>query len=76
MIYHTYTPRSPLLKFVEFLWIREGYNVSKAQAHLLPTGSMELVINLRENSIPLFDRHSRLQHGNARGSIICGVHYY
>lgn len=67
MIYYTYIPRSPLSQFVEFFWFREGYNVPKAQARLLPTGSMELVINLRENSIPLFD-------GNASDSIICGAH--
>ncbi|MBE9193289.1 helix-turn-helix transcriptional regulator [Gloeocapsopsis crepidinum LEGE 06123] len=74
MIYCTYIPRSPLSQFVEFFWFREGYNVPKAQARLLPTGSMELVINLRENSIPLFDRSSRVQYGNARGSMICGPH--
>ncbi|MUL37983.1 DUF6597 domain-containing transcriptional factor [Gloeocapsopsis dulcis] len=74
MIYYTYIPRSPLSQFVEFFWFREGYNVPQAQARLLPTGSMELVINLRENSIPLFDRCSRVQYGNARGSMICGAH--
>jgi AraC-like DNA-binding protein len=74
MIYYTYLPRPPLSQFVEFLWFREGYNVSKAQARLLPIGSMELVINLRSDTIPLFNRHSRKQCGNARGSMICGVH--
>jgi AraC-like DNA-binding protein len=74
MIYHTYLPPSPLSQFVEFLWFREGYNVSRAQARLLPTGSMELVINLRSDTIPLFDRHSRKQCGVAQGSMICGAH--
>lgn len=74
MIYRTYEPRPPLSHFVEFLWYREGYNVPQAQARLLPIGAMELVINLRSEVIPIFDRHSRIQCGSARGSIICGVH--
>ncbi|MUG99423.1 helix-turn-helix domain-containing protein [Scytonema sp. UIC 10036] len=74
MIYQTYLPCSPLSQFVEFLWFREGYNVSKAQARLLPIGSMELVINLRSDTIPLIDRYTRKRSGNARGSTICGAH--
>lgn len=74
MIYHTYLPGWPLSQFVAFLWFREGYNVPKAQARLLPIGSMELVINLREDAIPLFDRQSRARRGSTRGSRICGVH--
>lgn len=74
MIYHTYLPRSPLSQFVAFLWFREGYNLPKAQSRLLPIGSMELVINLRSDAIPLFDPHTRARCGSTRGSRICGVH--
>lgn len=74
MIYQTYLPRLPLSQFVEFLWIREGNNLPKAQSRLLPIGSMELVINLYEDRIPLFDRHSRTQRGSTNGTMICGAH--
>lgn len=74
MIYHTYVPRSPLSQFVAFLWCSEGDDLPKAQVRLLPIGSMELVINLRKDAIPLFNRHSRSRCGSTGGSRICGVH--
>jgi AraC-like DNA-binding protein len=74
MIYQTYKPRSRLSQFVEFLWSREGENLPEAQSRLLPIGSMELVINLQEDEIPLFDRDSRLQSGSTRGLMLCGAH--
>jgi AraC-like DNA-binding protein len=75
MIYHTtYRPRSPLSQFVEFLWLREGDHPSQFQSRLLPIGSMELVINLHEDRIPLFDRQSRAECGSTNGTMICGTH--
>ncbi len=35
---------------------------------------MELVINLHEDRIPLFDPHSRVERGSTNGMRICGVH--
>lgn len=75
MLYQaTYQPRSPLSQFVEFLWFREGNHLPQSQSRLLPIGSMELVINLYEDRIPLFDRHSRAECGSTNGTMICGVH--
>jgi AraC-like DNA-binding protein len=73
MIYQTYQPRSPLSQFVEHLWLREGDNQPKAQSQLLPIGSMELVINLHEDRLPLIERRSRLQIGSTNGTMICGA---
>lgn len=75
MIYYTtYRPRSPLSQFVEFLWFREGDHLPQSQSRLLPIGSMELVINLHEDRIPLFDRQSRAECGSTNGTMICGTH--
>jgi AraC-like DNA-binding protein len=75
MIYQTtYRPRSPLSQFIEFFWFREGDHLPQSQSRLLPIGSMELVINLHEDRIPLFDRHSRAECGNTNGTMICGIH--
>jgi hypothetical protein len=35
---------------------------------------MEIVINLREDSIALYDHHSRAQCSNTSGSRLCGIH--
>jgi AraC-like DNA-binding protein len=74
MIYQTYQPQSPLSQFVEVLWMREGDNLPQTQSCLLPIGSTELVINLLEDRIPLFDISSRVQIGNTNGSMLCGAH--
>jgi len=74
MLYQTYRPRSPLSQFIEFLWLREGDHLPQSQSRLLPIGSMELVINLHEDRIPLFDRQSRAECGSTNGTMICGIH--
>jgi AraC-like DNA-binding protein len=74
MNYQTYQPRSPLSQFIEVLWMREGDNLPQTQSCLLPIGSMELVINLYEDRIPLFDRESRLPIGSTNGLMLCGAH--
>lgn len=54
--------------------MREGDDLSAVQTRLLPMGTMELVINLNEDSIPLFDRQSRIQQGSTNGIMLCGTH--
>lgn len=73
MIYQTYQPRLPLSQFVEFLWYWEGDNLP-SRSCVLPIGSMELVIDLHEDKIPLFDLYSQTQFGSTKGARICGVH--
>ncbi len=74
MIYQTYQPLSPLSQFVDFFWSREGDNLPQWQSRLLPIGSVELVFNLCEDRIPLFDRHSWRECGSTSGMRICGTH--
>ncbi len=74
MMYKTYQPRPPLSRFIEFFWIRESDNSLVVQTRLLPIGTMELVINLNEDSIPLFDRQSRKQQGSTNGTMLYGTH--
>lgn len=74
MIYRTYRPCLPLSQFIEFLWYWEGDSEPKSRAYLLPIGSMELVIDLHEDKIPLFDLGSQIQCGSTKGVRICGVH--
>jgi AraC-like DNA-binding protein len=74
MLYRTYQPRSPLSQFIKFLWIREGDHLPETQSRLLPIGSMELVINLHEDRLPLFDPDSRTEQGSTNGTRLCGAH--
>jgi hypothetical protein len=75
MIYHTYIPRPPLSQFVKFLWSSEGNDTPSPMVKLLPIGSMELVINLDADTIPLFDPTSRERCGSTSSMRLCGIHF-
>jgi hypothetical protein len=53
------TPRPPLSGFVEVLWSFEGTAPSHQLERLLPDGSVELVINLREDRTRVYDRQDQ-----------------
>ena len=74
MIYQIYQPRSPLSQFVKFLWYWEEEDSPKSRSCILPLGSMELVIDLREDAIPLFELSTQSQSGTTRGARVCGIH--
>jgi AraC-like DNA-binding protein len=73
-IYRTYIPRPPLTTFVDKLWLYENYSPSHSKERRLPDGSMELVINLREDVIRLYDprHHDRVL--SLRGCVFSGTH--
>ena len=81
MIYRQHTPRPPLSDFIELLWLFEEAASSHASERVLPTGTVELVINLRENTAGSFDAvvagpHSRFfVLDTSRPSSIIGVHF-
>lgn len=47
MMYARRAPRAPLSDFVDLLWLFDGYAPGHAQERLLPTGTVELVIDMR-----------------------------
>jgi len=74
MIYKTYQPCLPLSQFIEFLWYWEEENATEAQSCILPMGSVEWVIDLHEDHLPIFDLRRQTQCGSTRGARLCGVH--
>jgi len=51
----TWFPRPPLSDFVELLWFAEGTPATHAKERLLPTGTMELVLNLRDDAMSVYE---------------------
>lgn len=47
---HRIPSRPPLAHFVALLWLSEGYVQPHSAERLLPTGSMDRVVNLNEHS--------------------------
>src|SRR5262245_7488591 len=44
-----YVPRPPLSHFVEIIWLYEHYGAGHPRERVLPTGTTELVIDLRDH---------------------------
>jgi AraC-like DNA-binding protein len=68
-------PRAPLNEFVEMLWFcEEPEGLPHARERLLPTGTVELVINLKEDATRTYDKHDIAQFDTMAGSVVCGIH--
>jgi hypothetical protein len=67
-----YKPGPPLDRFVECLWLWDGQARPHAMERILPDGSMQIVVNLAEDRIPLYDRATGAPAGSTRGVILCG----
>lgn len=60
MVHRAVVPPPPLSDFVALLWLYDGYAPPHSRERLLPTGTIELVIDLREAS--------------RGGTVVCGAH--
>lgn len=69
----TYIPKPPLADFVEMFWLLEGHTQA-AKERALPTATVELIFDLREDSLRVFDRQHPNHVQSFRGGMICGPH--
>src|SRR6516165_3438802 len=74
MISYFHTPGPPLSQFVELFWYYEGVTLPHTKERLLPQGSVELVINLREDRCRVYDHVRQEEYQSLPGAIVCGPH--
>ncbi len=74
MHYLTHVPRPPLSEFIHFLWLYAGYTQPHAKERVLPTGEMQLVINLLEDKACIYDRDNPDRCQTFRGALLSGAH--
>jgi AraC-like DNA-binding protein len=74
MLHLTHVPRPPLVHFVRLLWLYEGYRQPHAKERALPTGEMQIVINLLEDKFRIYDRDDTDRCQTFRGSLLSGAH--
>src|ERR1700691_4502039 len=74
MLYLTHVPRPPLSQFVHLLWLYEGYTQPHAKERILPTGEMQIVINLLEDHSCVYDRDDTDRCQTFGGSLLSGAH--
>src|SRR4051794_3480799 len=70
----TYRPRPPLSAFVDILWLAEGDAPAHPKERLLPTGTVELVIDLRNDTLRVYDGQRPDRFQTFRGAVVCGAH--
>ena len=74
MLFLRHVPGPPLSKFVDMLWLYEGYTQPHAKERILPTGEMQIVINLLEDRSSVYDRDDTDHCQNFGGSLLSGAH--
>lgn len=68
----TYIPGPPLSDFVALFWWYGGEDPAHAKERLLPTGTVELVINLRQDRLRVYDRQDTDRFQAFGGALVCG----
>jgi len=56
MLYRSYIPAAPLSDFIEDFWLYDNYRPVHLKERILPSGTTELVINLRDNELRVDER--------------------
>lgn len=74
MLYRLYSPPPPLGHFVELLWLYEGFRPAHRRERLLPTGTVEIVFNLREDRSVTYAQQDIGRPVARSGAIVCGAH--
>ena len=73
VLYLSHFPGPPLSQFVDRLWILTGAQIPRKE-RILPGGTIELVINLRENEIRIHDPLQPQRCKRFSGAILSGVY--
>jgi AraC-like DNA-binding protein len=73
-IFNFYKPKPPLSKFIDNFWLYEGYNAEHKTERILPTGTLELVINLQQNELRFCDAERPENCFRFSGAVVSGAH--
>ena len=74
MIVTAHIPRTPLNHFIDLIWFHEGLNSPHQLERVLPEASIELIINLRDETRHTFDPTSHQPQQSYRRSWLSGPH--
>jgi AraC-like DNA-binding protein len=74
MAYRTYIPPPSLSDFVDMFWSYEGYDPPHSRERVVPTGTTQLIVNLREDELRVYERQDHRRFQRLGGSLISGTH--
>ena len=72
-IFNFYKPKPPLSKFVDILWLYEGNATEQKTERILPTGTLELAINLRQDELRFYDADDSETFSRLSGALVSGA---
>jgi AraC-like DNA-binding protein len=73
-IFKFYKPKPPLSTFIDNFWLYEGYQPKHKTECILPTGTLELAINLRQNELRFQDAERPKNCFRFSGAVVSGAH--
>jgi len=73
MLYLTCVPGPPISEFVDYFWLFDG-GQSPRMERIVPSGTAELVINLRDDEIRIHNREQSKQHQQFSGAVLSGTY--
>jgi AraC-like DNA-binding protein len=74
MLHLYHTPVSPLLDFVDDFWLYDGYTQPHLKERILPSGTIELVINLRDDELRIYDAAKPERCNRFSGALVSGAY--
>ncbi len=73
MFYLTHAPGPPLSEFVDYFWLFEGGQTPRKE-RIVPSGTIELVINLHDDEVRIHDREQPEQPKRFSGAVLSGTY--
>jgi AraC-like DNA-binding protein len=73
MVYCSYNPAPPLSRFVDRFWLCSD-TPSHPRERILPSGTIELVVNLRDDEIRILDTADSEQCTRLSGAVVSGAY--
>ncbi|HEY3038914.1 MAG TPA: DUF6597 domain-containing transcriptional factor [Pyrinomonadaceae bacterium] len=74
MLYRSYTPDAPLGDFVDRLWLYTDYSTPCFKERIIPSGTIELVINLNDDELRIYDAAQPERCERFPGALISGAY--
>jgi hypothetical protein len=72
MLFRSYKPSPPLSDFIESFWLYDGYEFPHLQERIFPSGTFEMVFNLRDNELRIYKAEEPDPCHRFSGAIVSG----
>jgi AraC-like DNA-binding protein len=73
MFYHSYAPGPPLSELVDYFWLFAGGQAARKE-RIVPSGTIELVINLRHDDLRIHDPAQPERYERFSGAVTSGTY--